>query len=107
MNKDLSSKIKLFCALGPVGTIATIESPIKYLSDIGSDPNHELIFLMFGRKDFMPSSDVIKWLGDTVCKNEVTTPLICDNIMFLFAGPSQNMNNSRIPVYINHAPGFL
>ena len=106
-NQELASKIKLFCALGPVATIATIQSPIKVLSNIGSYPDHDLIYRMFGRKDFLPSSLWIRYLAETFCNNVVTTPLICDNIIFLFTGPSKNLNNSRIAVYTNHAPGII
>ncbi len=103
-NPYLASQIKLFIALGPVAKVASIQSPIKYLSNIGTNPDHELIYELFGRKDFLPSTEVLHWLSEIVCNNEVTTPLICDNIIFLFAGPSDNMNNSRIPVYVHEAP---
>lgn len=104
MNEELAARIKLFVALGPVATVASIVSPIKYLSDVGTNPDHELIFDLVGRKGFLPSSQFIKWLSDLACTNQVTTPLICDNIIFLFTGPSENLNNSRVSVYTNHAP---
>jgi len=103
-NPDLASRVRLFCALGPVATVGSIVSPIKYLASMGTDPDHELIYAVFGRRDFLPSTEVLHWLSDLVCNNQVTTPLICDNVIFLFAGPSSNLNNSRIPVYTNHAP---
>ena len=94
LNPSLASRIKLFLALGPVATVASMQSPIKYLANMGTNPNHELIYKVFGHRDFLPSTQVIHWLSDIVCNNQVTT----------FAGPSNNMNNSRIPVYTNHAP---
>lgn len=104
LNQDLAKKIKLFLALGPVAVVANIESPIKYLSNLGSYPDHQLIYSLFGRKDFLPSDIFIKWLAEKVCTNPVTTPLVCDNIIFLLTGPSKNINDSRISVYTNHAP---
>lgn len=103
-NKKLASKIKLFIALGPVATLGSIESPLKFFSDFGTNPYYNLIFDIFGIKNFLPSTMIIKWLADIVCTNQVTTPLVCDNIIFLFTGPSENLNNSRLAVYTHHAP---
>jgi len=103
-NKKLASKIKLFMALGPVATLESIESPIKFFSDFGTNPYYNLVFDIFGFKNFLPSTQIIKWLADKVCHNQVTTPLICDNIIFVLTGPSENLNNSRLSVYTNHAP---
>jgi lysosomal acid lipase/cholesteryl ester hydrolase len=42
INEELSSKIKLFLALGPVATVNHIESPLKLLADIGKPTNQQV-----------------------------------------------------------------
>lgn len=97
-NKDLASKIKLFLALGPVATVGYMKSPVKFFADI----NPSLIYAVFGRKDFLPSTKFIKWISDKGCTQ---IPLMCESIMFVFGGPTDNLNNTRLPVITNHAPG--
>ena len=109
-NKKLASKIKLFIALGPVATVGSIESPVRYFA--GPTPAtdvfilrfviqnlsfinvsfsfKELFHALFGRKDFMPNSQILDWLADKVCKHVVQA--YCENIIFLFCGPSKYMN---------------
>jgi pimeloyl-ACP methyl ester carboxylesterase len=47
-NLDLSSKIKLFVALGPVSTVGHVVSPVKYISDIGI-PTVQQVFVYYFR----------------------------------------------------------
>lgn len=99
-NATLAKKVKQFYAMGPVATIAHIESPIKYMS-IFTD---ELLFGLLGRKDFLPNDWIFKVLGSTLCKEKITS-IICMNVIFLLAGyDTSNLNVTRLPVYISHAP---
>ncbi|XP_022293605.2 gastric triacylglycerol lipase-like [Crassostrea virginica] len=99
-NATLSKKVKQFFAMGPVATIAYIESPIKYLS-LFTD---ELLFALLGRRDFLPNDWIFKVLGSTLCKEKITS-IICTNVIFLLAGyDTSNLNVTRLPVYISHAP---
>ena len=97
-NEELASKIKLFLALGPVATVGYMESPVRVLSDVDSN----LLYAIFGHRDFLPSSDFIKWISDKGCTQ---IPLMCESIMFVFGGPTDNLNNTRLPVITNHSPG--
>ena len=46
---------------------------------------------LFGRRDFLPNSNLIKWLGDKVC--DLPKPeQFCENILFLYCGPSKFIN---------------
>lgn len=100
-NTVLASKVKLFIALGPVATVGSIESPVRYFA--GPTPaTDELFHALFGRKDFMPNSQILDWLADKVCKH--TVQAYCENIIFLLCGPSKYMNQSRIPVVVGHDP---
>ncbi|XP_069136610.1 gastric triacylglycerol lipase-like [Argopecten irradians] len=99
-NPELSEKIKLFVALGPVTVPAHIISPLKYVAVIPD----KIAYLLLGRKDFLPNDLIIKILGDTLCK-ETTTRAVCSDILFLCAGYDiHNLNQTRLPVYIGHSP---
>ncbi|XP_061193522.1 gastric triacylglycerol lipase-like isoform X1 [Saccostrea echinata] len=99
-NATLAKKVKQFFAMGPVATIAHIESPIKYMA-IFTD---ELLYGLLGRRDFLPSDWIFKVLGSTICKEKITS-IICTNVIFLLAGyDTSNLNVTRLPVYVSHAP---
>jgi len=77
---------------------------LKYLFDIAKDPE-SIFHLLFGYKDFLPSSNIIKWLAKHACGSTIFDPLICENILMIICGPeTKNMNNTRMEVYISHEP---
>lgn len=102
-NHELASKVKLFVALGPVATVGYIESPIKHLT--GPTPQiDDLYTTLFGKRDFLPNSQFIKWLSDKACNIHAPEHVLCENILFVLCGPSKYLNISRIPVYTAHDP---
>ena len=104
VNSELASRIKLFVALGPVATIAYIQSPIKYIADLGVFGDQQLWFTLFGNKDFLPSNKFMKWLANKFCNMIVTSAVICENVIFGFCGPSKYLNKTRLSVYTTHTP---
>lgn len=70
-NSKLASQIKLFIAMGPVAHASHIKSPIKKLADVGKNSTQLIWYKVLGKKDFLPSSQLIKWLADTFCTIEV------------------------------------
>lgn len=97
---DIRKKIKLFVALAPVAHINYIKSPIKYLAQFPD----QLLYDTFGRRDFLPNNEILKFLVDTFC-GDVLTRWVCYNQLFLFSGfDLSNLNQSRLQVYMNHSP---
>ncbi|CDQ61575.1 unnamed protein product [Oncorhynchus mykiss] len=97
---ELASKIKMFFGLAPVATVAFTASPITKLS---SFPDF-LIWDLFGKRDFMPQSSLIKWFATKFCSKEPHSEL-CGNIFFVLCGFDElNLNMTRTPVYISHCP---
>lgn len=97
---ELASKIKMFFALAPVATVAFTESPMTKLSVF---PDF-LIWDLFGKKDFLPQSELIKWFATHFCSK---TPLseLCGNLFFVLCGfDEKNLNMTRTPVYTTHCP---
>uniref|UniRef100_A0A667YHQ4 Lipase n=1 Tax=Myripristis murdjan TaxID=586833 RepID=A0A667YHQ4_9TELE len=97
---ELANKIKLFFALAPVATVAFTTSPMTKMSVL---PDF-LIWDLFGKRDFLPQSDMIKWFAEHFCSKERLSEL-CGNIFFVLCGyDEKNLNVTRTPVYTTHCP---
>lgn len=97
---ELASKIKMFFALAPVATVGFTKSPMSKLSVI---PEF-LIWDLFGRKDFFPQNDLIKFFATEFCSRKPLS-VLCGNVFFLLCGfDEKNLNMSRTPVYTTHCP---
>ena len=53
---------------------------------------------LFGRRNFLPSNRIIEWLADKVCVLSIPREF-CENLIFLFCGPSKFMN--QVFKYLN------
>ncbi|XP_026869243.2 gastric triacylglycerol lipase [Electrophorus electricus] len=97
---ELVKKIKMFFALAPVATVAFTESPLSKLSIL---PEF-LVWDLFGRKDFLPQSYLIKLLATKFCSKKPIS-MLCGNMFFLLCGfDEKNLNMTRTPVYTTHCP---
>ena len=104
LDSVVQNNVSFWAALAPVAHLSHTETPLKYLFSIPTDPE-QLWHQLFGRKDFLPSSDIIKWLGKHACGDVILDPLICENILFIICGPEKkNQNNTRMEVYVSHEP---
>ncbi|XP_052265671.1 lipase member M-like isoform X2 [Dreissena polymorpha] len=101
-DRDLAAKVKLFVALAPIAYLRHMISPLRLLSPFAAD----IAFMLkvIGYKDFFPSDGIMKQFAAYLAKNEAAA-FAMQNIMFLMGGVDyENMNTSRIPVYIAHTP---
>ncbi|KAM4636019.1 putative lysosomal acid lipase/cholesteryl ester hydrolase isoform 2-T2 [Discoglossus pictus] len=97
---ELASKIKMFFGLAPVSTIKFSSSP---LAKLGVFPEF-LVKDLFGRKEFLPQSYLIKWLATHFCTHDLVDHL-CGNIFFVLCGFNEkNLNMSRVDVYSSQCP---
>lgn len=97
---ELASKIKMFVGLAPVATVAFTSSPMGKMSFLPE----LLIWDIFGKRDFLPQSYMIKWFAEHVCGKTLLDEL-CGNIFFVLCGlDEKNLNVSRTPVYTTHCP---
>ncbi|XP_040218029.1 putative lysosomal acid lipase/cholesteryl ester hydrolase [Rana temporaria] len=97
---QMAKKIKMFFALAPVVTLQHAIGPItafKYVPDC-------LIKTIFGYKDFLPSSRIIKLLADKFCSRAVLKEICGNSFFVLFGFNKENMNMSRVSVYMSHCP---
>ncbi|XP_016126097.1 putative lysosomal acid lipase/cholesteryl ester hydrolase [Sinocyclocheilus grahami] len=97
---ELASKIKMFFALAPVATVGLTKSSMTKLSLIPEC----LIWDLFGRKDFFPQNELIKFFATEFCSRKPLS-VLCGNVFFLLCGfDEKNLNMSRTPVYTTHCP---
>ncbi|XP_013878765.1 gastric triacylglycerol lipase [Austrofundulus limnaeus] len=97
---ELARKIRLFFGLAPVATVAFTDSPLTKLSVVPD----LLIWDLFGRRDFLPQSQYIRWLAEHVCAKKLLSEL-CGNLFFILCGfDEKNLNMTRTPVYTTHCP---
>ncbi|CAH2322149.1 lysosomal acid lipase cholesteryl ester hydrolase isoform X1 [Pelobates cultripes] len=97
---ELAKKIKMFFGLAPVATIKFSNSP---LAKLGYFPEF-IVKDLFGKKEFLPQTYLIRWLATHFCTHEVTEEL-CGNIFFVLCGFNEkNLNMTRVNVYSSHCP---
>ncbi|XP_029953871.1 gastric triacylglycerol lipase [Salarias fasciatus] len=97
---ELASKIKMFIGLAPVATVAFTSSAMTKLAILPEN----IIWDLFGKRDFLPQSHMIEWLAEHVCGKTLLDEL-CVNIFFVICGfDEKNLNASRTPVYTTHCP---
>uniref|UniRef100_A0AC35TK84 Lipase n=1 Tax=Rhabditophanes sp. KR3021 TaxID=114890 RepID=A0AC35TK84_9BILA len=98
-----NAKIEKFFALAPVARVGHIKGLIHTIGTVLL-PHISLIEKIFGSLEFLPSAWYIKLSSRIFCPSTFTNPL-CTQILFLIGGPESNqMNFTRLPVYLSHSP---
>ncbi|CAH8498850.1 unnamed protein product [Dicrocoelium dendriticum] len=101
-NATFQSHINVFIALAPVAYLGNVESPIRIIAPLAQ--KMEYVLRLFNHGEFLPSSDLLTFLGKLLC-TEGHAPIVCKNIIYLIAGyDAGNTNVTRLPVYIAHTP---
>ncbi|VDL76542.1 unnamed protein product [Nippostrongylus brasiliensis] len=104
MDQAFSKKIRKFFALAPVGSVKHIKGLLKVLAD-DFGPELDGYYDMFGAGEFLPNNAFMKFVGEVICGGLKVETDLCDNVLFLIAGPeSHQMNKTRTPVYLTHTP---
>ncbi|CAJ0937935.1 unnamed protein product, partial [Mesorhabditis belari] len=100
-NHDLEALVREFYALGPVASVAHIKGLLAWMAD-----RYQLIqdlLDVLGIDQFLPPSFLTEIIAEDVCE-DADTYKVCDNLLFLISGTSQQLNETRVPVYLNHMP---
>ncbi|RLN48846.1 hypothetical protein BBJ28_00003123 [Nothophytophthora sp. Chile5] len=98
-NQEVAKKVDYFGALAPVAWTGHATAALFVaLADLKVDQ----IFLNLGFTSFLPHTALLETLlSDIVCTN---LDEICNSAIGLIAGPSDNLNATRIPVYLSQTP---
>ncbi|VDD90167.1 unnamed protein product [Enterobius vermicularis] len=100
-DQKFHNKIRLFFALGPIGTLTHIKGlievaaknffvPLKFLAKVGTE--------------FAPNNSFLRRASKAVCKLNILLPH-CESFIYAMTGPqTQQFNQTRMPVYMTHLP---
>jgi len=99
LQPELAAKVTLFIGLAPVAFVGNQESILlSFLAEL----DFAAWLAFFGEEDFMPSDWLVHILAGSVCKE---VPELCADVVFLLCGfDVANMNDTRMPFYIDHTP---
>merc|ERR1711879_41838 len=98
-NDVVRQQINFATMLGPVAYIKHMTSPIfVFLADFRLD---EIIYFFNGKSFLDPG--MLNEFGEFFCKLGLVDRM-CDIVLELFCGRTQNVNTTRIPVYVSETP---
>ncbi|CAI2352820.1 unnamed protein product [Caenorhabditis sp. 36 PRJEB53466] len=107
LSKDdgsFAKKIKKFFALAPVGSVKNIKGFLSFFAHYFS-VEFDGWFDVFGAGEFLPNNWAMKLAAKDICGGLQIESDLCDNVLFLIAGPeSDQWNSTRVPVYATHDP---
>jgi len=98
LDAELQSKVNFFGALAPV---AYVDHEKSLLLRILADLDAVVLFELLGVRDFLPDASLLQKLAPGLCS---LIPWGCEDFLFLIVGPSHNLNETRIPVYVSETP---
>ncbi|XP_062520480.1 gastric triacylglycerol lipase-like [Corticium candelabrum] len=101
VNQVLASHIKAFFALAPVAHAGHIKGLLRVLAVVA--PEIEDLLHLFGVKDFLPNTELTKFIAQYVCVSDIAA--LCADVLFLTCGfDVSHFNETRLPVYLSHTP---
>lgn len=96
-NPELAAKVDLFVALAPV---VFMKNAGNLLLKEAAKLHGDGLFRLLGVKSFNPSPAVFRKVAPGLC---TLFPSICDDFICYFCGCDRtSMNNTRLPVYVEH-----
>lgn len=98
----LSKKLNVFVALAPVASVKHQRSGLlTFLAGLVEIFNVDKIMEFFGMRQFLPSATLLQSLAPWLCR---LTPTGCSDALLLLCGVSDNLNTSRLDVYVSETP---
>uniref|UniRef100_A0ABM5FVD3 Lipase n=1 Tax=Pogona vitticeps TaxID=103695 RepID=A0ABM5FVD3_9SAUR len=94
----LAERVRVFFAMGFVGTITFARTPALKLSRLPKT----MFQIIFGNKGIFQYPSYLRWPITVLCTHQ---PKFCANIVFTITGyNAPNLNMSRLDVYVAHSP---
>jgi len=95
---DINDKIAIYGAFAPIAYEHHCKS---VLLDLLAYLDVDVIFEIFGKKQFLPGKNFVNRIAPDYCYHH---PQLCNDELMLIVGPSQDLNASRIQVYVSETP---
>ncbi|NXR15708.1 LIPM Lipase, partial [Semnornis frantzii] len=96
---ELDRKIKMFFALAPITTNSNMKSPLARVFDLPEG----LIKLILGHTVVFDKDELLKQVISSLCSYAIFKRFCC-LVLYLPGGFTNNLNVSRIDVYLSHYP---
>ena len=74
------NQVSFYASLAPVAQSGHQKTPLRYLYT-DSKELEKYWHQLFGRNEFLPKSNILKWLSKYACPNLIFDRLICENIL--------------------------
>jgi len=103
LDQVFASKIRKYFALAPVATVTHMGGMLSYLAPYTNDLEF-LLKLIGGYGEFLPSNELMHLVAKYMCGSWITNPLCSDLIFLIFGTDSNQLNTTRVPVYVAHTP---
>ncbi|GLG93399.1 Lipase 3 [Gryllus bimaculatus] len=101
---DYNSKFRAMFAMGPAAYLGHLPNPLLRALTYAHRPI-EFITDLVGYDEVLPSNKLMKWLGQTFCRDGVPSQVVCKNIVFFIAGyDPEELNSTMLPVIASHMP---
>ncbi|EFN73360.1 Gastric triacylglycerol lipase [Camponotus floridanus] len=97
---EIAQMVQKMISLSPVAFTNHMESKIKYLIPLWTEL--KMIIRYFFHDEFLPQSDILKFLSKYLCEQNLEEN-ICVDIIFLICGyDREQFNYTLLPVILNH-----
>ncbi|XP_031617080.1 lipase 3-like [Contarinia nasturtii] len=101
---EYNQKIEMMHALAPIAFLShVISPPIRVIAPFVSIISKISSFI--GLNYITPNDEFLILAGKLICRDEVPTQIICENLLFLVMGyASDQLNATLLPVILGHTP---
>jgi len=94
---NLTDMINIAVMLAPVSFVNHAGGLLPYMAYFDLD----MLFLFFGFREFLPDASILQHLAPDICE---WFEYGCEDFLFLIVGDSDNLNQTRIDVYVSETP---
>jgi len=96
-NQTLASVINIAVLLAPVAYVHHASGLLSLLGHLDFD----IVMAIFGFREFLPDATILQRLAPDICE---WVEWGCEDFLFLIVGGSNNLNETRVEVYISETP---
>jgi len=96
-NQTIAAMVNFAVLLAPVAYVHHTSGLLPIMADLDLD----VLILLFGFREFLPDATILQKLAPDVCQ---WFEWGCEDFLFLIVGGSNNLNQSRVEVYISETP---
>ncbi|KAF2898135.1 hypothetical protein ILUMI_08040, partial [Ignelater luminosus] len=102
--KEYNDKFRAVFSLAPIAYMGRMTSPLLRIISLFAN-SAEIITNVIGMHEFLPRSEFLAQVGETLCGDESIFQILCTNSLFAVCGFNRKqMNSTLLPVIMGHTP---